>query len=151
MIKKSTKITPLPLIIGWREWIALPELGVERIKAKIDTGARTSTMHAYCIEKFRQKGQDKVRFIIHPYQNNLDITVKCSANLIDLRHITDSGGHREERYVIRTTMALNEDAWPIEITLTNRDIMTFRMLLGRTAIRGRFLVNPKRSFLLSSR
>jgi hypothetical protein len=151
MITKHTKNLPPPSIIGWREWIALPELGVDRIKTKIDTGARTSSLHAYCIEKFRHRGQEKVRFIIHPLQNNLDITVKCSADLIDQRCITDSGGHREERYVIQTTMAIDENTWPIEITLTNRDIMTFRMLLGRTAIRGRYLVNPKRSFLLSNR
>lgn len=133
--------------IGWREWVALPSLGIERIKAKIDTGARTSALHAFFIEPFEEHGIKRVRFEIHPLQHNTQKVKACIADIIDVRWVTDSGGHREERYVIETIIQLAGMNWPIEITLTNRDIMTFRMLLGRTALRERFLVNSSASFL----
>ncbi len=133
--------------IGWREWITLPELGLEDIKAKIDTGARTSALHAFSLRTFKDGHQDKITFDIHPVQNNIDIVATCTADIIDQRWITDSGGHREERFVIRTPITLGNQTWPIEITLTERDTMLFRMLLGRSAIRKRFVVNPARSFI----
>lgn len=141
--KKKKK---LPLI-GWREWLCLPELGIYNIKAKIDTGARTSALHAFALKTFKEGNKEKIRFDIHPYQNNTDIIVSCIADVIDLRWVSDSGGHREERYVIRTPVIIGQESWPIEITLTERDSMLFRMLLGRSAIRRHFLINPARSFI----
>lgn len=134
-------------IIGWREWLTLPELDIQHIKAKIDTGARTSALHAFSLQPFKEGNKDKIRFDIHPYQHNVTEVVSCVADIIDKRWISDSGGHREERYVIRTPIFLAGKTWPIEITLTERDTMLFRMLLGRSAIRKRFIVNPARSFI----
>ncbi len=133
-------------IIGWREWVALPELGVERIKAKIDTGARTSAIHAFDIEVCKKEERELVCFTIHPYQKNDTESQTCMCPVKDIRVITNSGGTREKRVVIETHLTMGNQTWPIEITLTNRDEMGFRMLLGRTAIKERFLVDPGRSF-----
>lgn len=133
---------------GWREWLALPELGIPAIKAKIDTGARTSALHSYRVAPFRKRGKFMVRFDIHPLQARTDVTLNCSAELVDRRWVSDSGGHRELRYVIRTLLRLGGSEWPIEVTLTNRDPMRFRMLLGRTAMHGRVNVIPDASYLL---
>jgi len=134
--------------LGWREWVSLPDLGINRIKAKIDTGARTSAIHAFHIETFRENGKDKIRFRIHPLQRRLDIEKSCVADLIDRRDVKDSGGHKERRFVIYTPLKIDDKQWPIEITLTDRDIMNFRMLLGRTAMKGHMLINPGASYLL---
>ena len=135
------------LILGWREWLALPELGLPAIKAKVDTGARTSTLHAFYVDTFRRDGRLYARFGVHPLQQRADLVIHGEAPVIDRRQVSDSGGHREERYVIETLLALAGREWPIELTLTNRETMLFRMLLGRTAINGRALVDPKKSFL----
>lgn len=132
--------------IGWREWCALPELGISHIKAKVDTGARTSALHAFFVEPFVEDDRQMVRFGVHPIQKRDDIEIVCCCPVKDLRQVTDSGGHREMRYVIETNVMLGERAWPIEMTLTNRDSMKFRMLLGRTAMPG-VQVLPDRSFL----
>ena len=124
-------------VIGWREWLALPDLGLPAIKAKIDTGARTSALHAYFVEPFHKGGIEHVRFGIHPLQKRTDIEVVCEAPVIDRRWVSDSGGHREWRYVIEAPVHMGGRVWPVEITLTSRDSMLFRMLLGRTAIKGR--------------
>lgn len=138
-------------VLGWREWVALPHLGIDRIKAKVDTGARTSALHAFSLQPFDKDGQKMIRFDIHPSQHNTEKVIRCEAEIVDLRWVTDSGGHSEKRYVIKTPIVIDGQSWPIEITLTERDTMLFRMLLGRNAIRGRFAVNPARSFLKSKR
>jgi hypothetical protein len=133
-------------IIGWREWLALPELGVPGVKVKIDTGARTSALHVADLEPFEEHGRLRTRFTLHPLRKRPDIAIVCTATVIDQRVVSDSGGHRERRYVIRTPVELGSRQWPIELTLTNREDMLFRMLLGRTAMAG-LLVDPRRSYL----
>jgi hypothetical protein len=132
--------------IGWREWLALPELRIPAIKAKIDTGARTSALHAFFVEPYEEQGRDMVRFGIHPLQGREDIEIICTQPVKDHRQVSDSGGHREMRYVIETIAELGNHRWPIEMTLTNRDSMKFRMLLGRTAME-ELVVCPGQSFL----
>jgi hypothetical protein len=134
--------------IGWREWVRLPELGLPRIKVKVDTGAKTSCLHAFEVEAFDKGNEKWVRFGVHPIQDNTTKEVYCESKIVDERIITDSGGHKDKRYVISTMVGLGESTWPIEITLTNRDNMKFRMLLGRGAMLKRFTVNPAASFLL---
>ena len=133
------------ITVGWREWLALPELGIDKIKAKVDTGARTSCIHAFRVEEFIQDEQVWVRFWVHPIQDDNNTEIQCQAKVIDQRTVTDSGGHQEQRYVIQTQLLIGGQQWPIEATLTNRDTMKFRMLLGRTAMAGRIVVDPELS------
>jgi len=134
-------------VVGWRECVFLPELGLHTIKAKVDTGARTSALHAFALYPFKEDNRDKIRFDIHPIQCDQNTVVTCVADVVDRRWVTDSGGHSEERFVIHTPIVLGNEKWSIEVTLTERDTMLFRMLLGRHAIRKRFVVNPARSFI----
>lgn len=131
-------------VIGWREWVALPDLGVQWVKAKVDTGARSSTLHAWDVEVDEDDGF--VRFAVHPLQNDDQLTITVTAALVAMREVRSSNGEVERRPVISTRCVLGEAAVDIELTLTNRDEMGFRMLLGRTALRRRFLVDPGRSF-----
>jgi len=139
------------LTFGWREWVQLPALGLRNIKAKVDTGARTSALHAFEVSPFEENGQKRVRFKIHPNQRDSETVVVCVSDVIDERVVRDSGGHREKRWVIETPVAIGKHAWSIELTLTARDDMMFRMLLGRTAIRGRAIVDPARSYRAGKR
>lgn len=136
--------------IGWREWVSLPQLGIDQVKAKIDTGARTSAIHAFDIDYFDEGNGLMVRFKIHPLQRDTGVTIQAIAPLLEKRHVRNSGGHAQERPVIKTPIALGNQRWDIELTLTNRDVMGFRMLLGREAVRRRFLVDPGDSYLMSA-
>lgn len=139
-------IQPDLKIVGWREYLALPDLNVKRIKAKVDTGARSSSLHAFEIEPFKKDGIEFVRFKIHPVQKNDDRIIDAESRVLDVRNIRSSSGESSERYVISTTLSLLGQSWPIELTLANRDQMGFRMLLGREAIRGRMLVDSGNSY-----
>ena len=146
MSKKKNRLPPLQ--VGWREWVVLPELGIDVLHAKVDTGARTSALHAFRVEPFDEDGKRRVRFAIHPIQGNNKVVRECVANVVDERAVTDSGGNTESRLVIHTPVIIGGRTWPIEMTLTNRDNMRFRMLLGRTAMRdGNLVVDPKASHL----
>lgn len=138
--------------IGWREWVALPGLDIPRIKAKVDTGARTSALHAFSVKTYHSDdGTERVRFGMHPVQDDQSTVVYCDAVVKDRRVVRDSGGHETERVVIETAVKLGDVEFLAEVTLTDRDNMLFRMLLGRTAMKGRFLVDPQRSYLSSGR
>lgn len=131
--------------IGWREWVGLPDLGVPWVKAKVDTGARSSSLHAWDVHVDERKGI--VRFAVHPVQGDDELTISVVAPLVAVRDVRSSMGEVERRAAIVTSAAIAGHAVPIELTLTNRDDMGFRMLIGREALRRRFLVNPGRSFL----
>ena len=133
--------------IGWREWVALPGLGIKKIKAKVDTGARTSSIHAHDIEIFKEKSVRWVRFKIYAAPSVKKSQILAQARLVDYRRVKSSSGHVSRRPVIKTVVTLGAKAWLIELTLNNRDMMGFPMLLGREAIKRRFLVDPDKSFL----
>lgn len=136
---------PLP-VIGWREWVSLPELKIPNIKAKIDTGARSSSLHAFDIKLFDREGQSFVRFKVHPIQRSTKETVEVEIPVLEFRNVRSSSGQIGRRPVIITPVEVLGKCWPIELTLANRDAMGFRMLLGREAIRGGFLVDSGRSY-----
>ncbi len=137
----------IPLqVTGWREWVALPELGIRSIKAKIDTGARSSTLHAFDMELFERDHCEWVRFAVHPMQRNDEKIVWCEATVYDRRCVRSSNGEVANRVVIRTSLKVFDQSWPIDLTLQNRDAMGFRMLIGREAVRARFLVDPGVSY-----
>lgn len=147
MSDRRSSRPPGALVIGWREWIALPELGVDAIKVKTDTGARTSALHADDVERFTSRGRPMLTFVVHPIQRDTTREVRCEAEMVDERWIRSSHGHEQLRPVIRTAIEIRGVRWEIEATLTRRDVMGFRMLLGREAMRGHLLVDPGRSYL----
>jgi hypothetical protein len=136
----------LPML-GWREWLALPELGLSAVRAKVDTGARSSALHVEQTDVFDQDGIEMVRFTLDTGRAAVPLQT-VTARVHDRRRVIDSGGHATERIFIRTSVRMADHDWPIEINLTDRKNLLFPMLLGRSAIRGRFRVNPARSFLL---
>jgi hypothetical protein len=132
--------------IGWREWVALPDLGVAAVKAKVDTGARSSTLHATELSTYERDGESRIRFIVHPVQRQDHPRVEADAVLVGERDVRSSNGDVERRPVIVTTLVVLGSAYEAELTLTGRHGMGFRVLLGRTAVRRRFVVDPARSF-----
>jgi hypothetical protein len=134
------------LSVGWREWVSLPALGIPSVKAKVDTGARSSSLHVFDVEHFRRGSRPFVRFRVHPRQRDVRTSVVAEAEVVADRYVRSSSGHRDRRPVIVTEVEVFETRWPIEITLANRDAMGFRMLLGREAVRTRFLVDAGRSY-----
>jgi hypothetical protein len=136
---------------GWREWVGLKALGVEAIKAKLDTGARTSAIHAFDVEAYERDGERRVRFSIHPIQKDDTVSIACDEKLVDIRAVSNPGRRSEKRYIIRTELSLGGESWPIDLSLTDRDEMGFRLLIGRTAMHGRLLVDPERSFRLGKK
>ena len=144
MIGKPTTHKPM---LGWREWVALPEFGIAQIKAKIDTGARSSALHAETLEPYRKGGENWLMFTVQPKQKQGDLLIECHAPIKDRRLVSDSGGHKQRRYVIETQLLFGQHLIQAEITLTNRDSMRFRMLLGRTAMNGHFIIDPNGSYL----
>ena len=145
---KTRKTTKKPQFIGWREWADLPDFDIRRINAKIDTGAKSSAIHAFRIRETVIDGTDHVEFYLHPVQRRKKPEVFCRAPVADRRIIRSSNGQEEERYVIETRLRLGGRLWKIDLTLTNRDAMGFRLLLGRDALRRKFLIDPGASYLL---
>lgn len=138
-------------VIGWREWVGLPAWLELPVKAKIDSGARTSSIHSFGTRRFTDAGTPMVEFILHPLQRRSQPAITCIAPIKDERWVRSSNGERALRIVVETEARLGDVAWPIELTLATRDVMGFRMLLGREAVRGRFLIDPARSFRQSRR
>ncbi|MFN3868932.1 MAG: ATP-dependent zinc protease [Hyphomicrobiaceae bacterium] len=138
--------TPRAFVIGWQEWVALPDLALPAIKAKIDTGARTSALHAHDIEVFEGAAGELVRFKVWPARRRQDIEIACVAAVIDRRIVTSSNGESERRYVIATRMAMGGREWPIEVTLTDRSQMSYRMLLGRQAMQAGMMIDATSAF-----
>jgi ribosomal protein S6--L-glutamate ligase len=136
------------LIVGSEEWCSFPSLNIPAIKARVDSGAKTSSMHAFNIHSFKRNGQSWVSFEVHPVQNDRKTTVRCESPIVDRRYVKSSSGTREKRYVISAPLQMGGDVWEIELTLSNRDTMGYRMLLGREAMNGRMLVDPAESFCL---
>ncbi len=149
MIEKSPDKTTKP-IIGWREWVGLPELGIEQIKAKIDTGAKTSALHAIRIEETTERGVPVLHFYVHPQQRHKNPEIPCIAEISDRRKIRSSNGQEELRYLITTHLSLGDMFFPVDVSLTNRNDLGFRMLLGRDALKDQFIIDPSQSYLVGN-
>jgi len=145
MIKSPMKI------LGWREYCSLPSLGCKKIKVKVDSGAKTSSLHAYNLKYYKRNNKQYVKFDIHTFENKTPVSIETKARVLEFRKVKSSNGHVEERPVVETEIILLGETWKIELTLTNRDEMGFKMLLGREAIKKRFLINPAKSFLCNKK
>ncbi len=141
-IKKPKRLT-----IGWRERVNLPEFGIRGISAKTDTGARSSSLHAYDIEEFENQGNLWIQFYVRPSRKKHNTEILCRAEVLDVRRVKNSGGQSTRRYFIRTELELGNQRWAIDLSLADRKSMGYRMLLGRTAMQDRFLVKPDKSYL----
>jgi len=147
--EKITKKThTLPIVIGWREWVAFPDLGIHKTIAKMDTGAKSSVIHAFCIKEIEIEGVRIVEFRLHPAQGKNTPELFCRAPVIGQRVIRSSNGQTEQRYVIETRLKLGNLMRKIELTLTNREEMEYRLLLGRDALREKYFIDPNASYLL---
>jgi len=135
------------ITVGWREWVSLPDLGIDKIKVKVDTGARTSAIHATDLSPFEADGMQRIAFNVHTHQRDHDQVIRCVADIFDQRSVTNSGGQSEQRWVIQTALKIGTNSWPIAMTLTARPDMRFRMLLGRNAMEDRIVVDPAQSFV----
>jgi hypothetical protein len=144
--ERPGKATDERAVLGWREWVSLPDFGVRTIKAKLDTGARTSSLHAFKLRRYMRDGVDMARFEVHPVQRSDAASVEVEAEVVDEREVRTSSGQVETRPVVVTTLQIGDARWEVEVTLTRRDEMGFRLLLGRQALRGRVLVDPQRSY-----
>lgn len=142
------KKKPAPALIGWREWVSLPDLGAARIKAKVDTGAKTSAIHAFRVRAVKRDGVEYAEFFLHPEQKRKTPEIFCAAPVIGRRSIRSSNGRVEKRLIIRTRLRIGEREFPIDLSLANRDAMGFRLLLGRDAFKKKFIINPGASFVL---
>jgi hypothetical protein len=142
---------PKKISIGWQECCELPDLGIKKIHAKVDTGARTSALHAVNIELIMKDDKPYIRFAVYPHQYDDELLTSCEAEVLDQRYVMNSGGQKELRYVIKTHLLIGKKTWPIELTLTNREPMNFRMLLGREALKRRVLINTGRRYLQGHR
>lgn len=140
--RKQTRKT-----IGWREWVSLPDLGVKELKAKVDTGADNSSLHAFDMRRFEEDGKEMVSFALHPHQRKAKPSISCVAEVVGERMVKNPGGRAERRPVIKTRLVLAGEEFEALVNLTTRDEMTFRMLLGRRTVRRNFLVDPGRSYL----
>lgn len=138
-------------IIGWREWVDLPDLGIQKIKAKVDTGAKSSALHAENIEVFKKGNRDRVRFTVFPIQKTEDGALALEADLLGYKFVRSSSGHEHLRPIIKTHISLGPYLYELDVTLAKRDLMGFRLLLGRDAVAGHFLVNPARSYFFKQR
>jgi hypothetical protein len=146
MVGMSTR-HPTPDVVGWREWVGLPDLGVPWVKAKIDTGAQTSSLHAFGLREFKRDGETWVRFEVHPWQGSASDPVKVELRVHDRRRVRSSTGHLQVRYVVMMRLRMRDRTFPVEMTLTRRDAMGFRLLIGREALRNGFVVDPAASYL----
>ena len=138
------------VIIGCEEWLSIKDLNIPIIKARVDSGAKTSSLHAYNINQFQENGKNYVRFDIHPIQNDRTTIQNCRGLVVDKRNVKSSSGNKEQRIVIKTPITLGGETWEIEVTLTNRDSMGYRMLIGRQAMTNRVLIDPDSSFCLGT-
>lgn len=143
----NINIDNINMIVGWKEWVKLPELKIPAIKAKIDTGAATSSLHAFNIGYVKKKDRQYVKFEVHPLQRNKKVNRFCVLPLIAVRQVRSSSGEMQVRPVVRTKLTIGAETWEIEVNLTNRDSMGMRMLIGREALAGKILVNVRQKFL----
>tara|TARA_R110000868_G_scaffold160018_2_gene389286 strand:+ start:18 stop:512 length:495 start_codon:yes stop_codon:yes gene_type:complete len=150
-MKKFPKVYKERLLVGRFEWCSLINLKIPAIKVKVDSGAKTSSLHAFDIQPYVKEGVAYVKFKVHPLQGNSTLAVKCRAKIIDTRTIMSSNGHAERRFVIMTKLQLGEQIWPIELTLSNRDPLRFRMLLGREAMGNHTVIVPDKMLIQGHR
>jgi hypothetical protein len=146
LLDQHTNPKALPTI-GWRERVSLPNLGIKQITAKTDTGAYSSSIHAFDITEFKKEQELWIKFCVLTSRHSADSTHWCEARVVDQRKVKNSGGKSIRRYFIATIICIGEQCWEIELSLADRESMGYRMLLGRTAIRGNFLIDPRKSYL----